>query len=126
MVIFDSNIIIDFSHGNEEAAKVIQSYKDKEKAAITVLNKYELLKGRNLDELKIMALINRFKIYDLDNAAIEEASKIYKELSRKGKIVKEFDIFIASIAIANNETLVTKDKRDFQNIESNLIKIVEY
>ena len=41
--------------------------------------------------------------------ACEEASKIYKELRDKGKMISEFDILIAAIARAFEEKLVSRD-----------------
>ena len=41
-------------------------------------------------------------------------TKLY--LSKKGQIVEDFDIMIASIAISNNLTLVTHNTKHFQAI----------
>ncbi|BCU67993.1 hypothetical protein HS7_14300 [Sulfolobales archaeon HS-7] len=44
------------------------------------------------------------------------AANMHKTLKGNGKIKSDSDILIASIVIANNEVLLTKD-RDFQDIK---------
>jgi predicted nucleic acid-binding protein len=45
MVIFDTSIIVDASRSKPDAIDLIESYLGKEKIAITVISKYEMLRG---------------------------------------------------------------------------------
>jgi len=45
-------------------------------------------------------------------------------LAQKGRMINELDLIIAGIALANNETLITKD-RDFLNFESEKIIVIK-
>jgi predicted nucleic acid-binding protein len=116
LVIFDTNLLIDALRGEKKAIDSIESYRDKESAAITVLNKYELLRGRKfLEQHTIDKLIDNLNLYGLENGGIEASVEIYRALKTKGRLIDELDIIIAGITVANNEKLVTSDK-DFKEI----------
>lgn len=118
MVVFDSSILIDVLRKKNFAKDLIESYAEKEQIAITVISKYEILRGTTeKDAALVSGLISQFVIYDLEDSVVKEAVKAYKRLAEKGKMVNELDILIAGIVAANNETLITKDK-DFLNFES--------
>ena len=51
-----------------------------------------------------------------DGSAAEVYSSIYPKLEGLGRIPQEFDLQIASIAIANNLILVTRNTKDFESI----------
>ncbi len=84
-----------------------------ERVATTTVNKYELLKGPRAG--KTNALVETMVIYDFDSVSAERSGKIFKELRDKGRMINEFDILIASIAMAHDELLVTRDS-DFKKI----------
>ena len=88
----------------------IESYKGKESAAITILTKYELLRSKKFSERQTMdAMIGSLNVYGLSDREVEESANIYRALKAKGKLIDEFDILIAGIAVARNEVLVTSD-----------------
>jgi tRNA(fMet)-specific endonuclease VapC len=118
MVIFDSSIIIDVLRKKKSAKDLIESYAEKERIAITVISKYEILRGTTEKDTGLVSgLLSQFVIYDFEDSVVREAVKAHKKLAEKGKMVNELDILIAGIAVANNEMLITKDK-DFLNFES--------
>lgn len=118
MVVFDSSIIIDVLRKKNSAKELIESYAEKEQIAITVISKYEILRGTNeKDATLVSGLLSQFVIYDFEDTVVKEAVKAHKKLAEKGKMINEFDVLIAGIVAANNETLITKDK-DFLNFES--------
>ena len=124
MVVFDSNIIVDALRQKRSALDLIDAYSEKEKLAITIVNKYEVLRGFSEKEESIVSeFLSQFVVYELEDSAITEAVKAYKKLAEKGKMVGELDILIASIVAVNNETLVTRDK-DFSNFENPWIIVV--
>ena len=124
MVIFDSSILIDVLRGRKEALEIIESYFGEERIAITVLGKYEILRGAESSEAQFASdLLRQFCVLDFNDSAVAEMVKAYKKLVRKGKMVNELDLLVVGIASANNETLVTKD-RDFLNFESKRIRVV--
>ncbi|MCL5440387.1 MAG: type II toxin-antitoxin system VapC family toxin [Candidatus Marsarchaeota archaeon] len=127
-MIFDTTLLIDALSGDQKAINAIESYKGKENAAITILNKYELLRGRKFSEQQTLGkLMDGLNLYGIGNGEIVTSAEIYRALRTKGKLINEFDILIAGITVANNEKLVTNDK-DFKEIKklgyNNFIVIV--
>jgi len=124
MVVFDSSILIDALRKKKDALDLIDSYSEKEQVAITVISKYEILRGaKDTNKNLVTGLLARFIIYDFEDSAIMEAVRIYRKVKAKGKLVSELDVLVAGIAATNNETLVTRD-RDFLNFESERIRVV--
>jgi tRNA(fMet)-specific endonuclease VapC len=124
MVIFDTSIIVDASRKKQEAIDLIESYIGKEEIATTVISKYEMLRGvTEHDASFVSQLLEKFVIYDFEDYVVKGVVEAYKKLAQKGKMINELDLIIAGIALANNETLITKDK-DFLNFESEKIIVI--
>lgn len=112
-MILDTSILIEILGNNVQLQEKLE--KINEQIATTVITKYELLKAPREDSAK--ALLNSLKIYDFEERAAERSAKIFKELKKNGKMINELDILIASIVIANDEMLITKDS-DFKNVDN--------
>ncbi len=124
MVIFDTSIIVDASTKKQETIDLIESYIGKEEIATTVISKYEILRGVTEHDVSFVSqLLEKFVIYDFEDYVVKEVVNAYKKLSQKGKMINELDLIIAGIALANNETLITKDK-DFLKFESEKIIVI--
>jgi predicted nucleic acid-binding protein len=124
MVIFDSSIIIDALRKKKTFVDLVESYSRKEQIAITVINKFEILRGTTEKNAGLVEdLLSHFIVYDFEDNAVNEAVKMHKRLKKKGTMVNEFDTLIAGIAAANNEILITKD-RDFSKFESQKIIVL--
>jgi predicted nucleic acid-binding protein len=80
------------------------------------------LKGARLsskpeDNLKhVKEAISNMQVLDLSPEACEEASNIFCELKKSGKMISEFDILIAAIAKTKGESILTRDKH-FKSIK---------
>ena len=124
MVVFDTSVMVDASKKRKYALDLIASYLGKEQIAITIITKYEMLRGAPEQDLEFISnMLSRFLILDFGNDAADETVAIYKKLGENGTLIYELDIIIAGIAAANNETLITKDK-DFLHLESNSITVL--
>ena len=124
MVVFDSSIIVDAIKKDKAARALIEAHTENGRIAITIITKYEILRGTDRENLNLISKwLDQFIVYDFDNRALEEAVKAYKKLKQHGKLINEFDFLIAGIAAANNETLITKDK-DFLNFEDPRITVI--
>ena len=125
MVVFDTSLLVDISKGKKSALDIIASYEGKEQIATTVINKYELLRGANQKEAKLLSdLIEKFTVFDFQDDDIDQVIKTYNNLADRGKIISELDMIIAGIAKANNQTLVTRG-RDFLELEDERIIVVK-
>lgn len=113
MAVFDTGVLISALAGEAWAEEALEMYSDSG-LATTSVNKYELLKGRNFRTEKenrvIGHLLDSLSIRELDDSAVSRAAQLFDELKERGKMIDEFDILIAAIAIANNETLVVSDR----------------
>jgi predicted nucleic acid-binding protein len=121
-LILDTDILIALLKGKSDANKTVQMLEDKgESVATSVVSVYELLKGAHLSSksqeniAEVQDLLSNIDVLDLTLESCNEASQIYKELARNGNLSGEFDVLIAGIAKANNETIVTRDEH-FQRI----------
>lgn len=65
-------------------------------------------------------LLERFVILDLDY----ESGKIWGELaySMKSDMIGDRDLFIASIALSNKQTLITRNKKHFERVSGLLVE----
>lgn len=76
--------------------------------------------GRKKEELRLFLfdyVREYFPIISYDSFAASINAKIYASLSKHGKIPPILDSQIASIAIANNLILVTRNTKDFEAIQ---------
>lgn len=113
MAIFDTSVLISALAGEGWAEAAI-TRRFGEPFATTVINRYELLKGRGFrtkaENSTIDRLLSMAAIRKLDEAAVDRAAELFDRLKGLGKPIDEFDILIAAIAVANDETLVTADR----------------
>ncbi len=112
-MISDTSILIGILGNNAVMQEKLE--KIDERIATTGISMHELLKASKEDTAK--ALLDTMEIYQFDTKAAERSEKLFKELKKKGRLINEFDILIASIAIAHDELLVTRDN-DFRNVDS--------
>ena len=117
MAILDSDILIAILKGRSEAIQKITKLEEEgDSLSTTIITAYELLKGAYLSRsseetlAKVTDAISELQILDLTYNACEEASRIYRDLKKKGLMVGEFDILIAAIARTNDQVLVTRDE----------------
>ncbi len=108
---------------NRKAVELMESYKDKEQASITVVTRYELTRGRRLSEEKLNDFMGSVNIIYFGDKEVDASVEIYRNLRIKGKLINELDIMIAGIASANNETLLSADG-DFRAIGGDRIIVI--
>jgi len=115
--------MIPFLNGSPKAVEKVRDAQDSvEGVAVTIITVYEMLKGAYLssrweDNLKdVNEAISNMHVLDLTPQACEEASRIFCELKKSGKMISEFDILIAAIAKTNLQALLTCDQH-FRSIK---------
>ena len=123
MVVLDTDILVSFIRGNEEAINKINNYYNSESSVMTTsMTVFELFRGafashnpeKKVGDVEL--LIEDLDILNFDTRSSKIVGKIYNELKRNGKIIDILDMFIASISISNNETLVTRNIKHFSRI----------
>ncbi|MEM2131413.1 MAG: type II toxin-antitoxin system VapC family toxin [Candidatus Woesearchaeota archaeon] len=130
MYCMDTNILIDLLRGKKEIVEKTKKLKDYYiDISITEITLFELYKGvfltNNPNEIiqKIEDLIKNIEILKTNKQAYLIFGKTYSELRKKGNLIEDFDLIIASICIANNKTLITKNKAHFEKISSLKLEI---
>ena len=111
--LIDTNIIIYHLNGIQEASKFIDT--NFNKIAISNITFIEVLSFnfKTYTEEKIVRkLLNNFEIIDLTKEISEETISI-----RKTKKIKLPDAIIAGVAKSKKLILVTRNEKDFKNID---------
>ncbi len=116
--LIDSNAIIDFCNGNlpEKGKNLLLSIKPE----ISIITNIELFASNNIPENELI-LLKKFvafsNVFPIDKDLIDSTISI-RLLYR----IKLPDALIAGTAIVNDLTLITRNTKDFANIEG--LKIV--
>jgi predicted nucleic acid-binding protein len=119
-VLIESSAIIEYLKGNAKVKEIISNSEDFYVSTLTI---FEVLLGK-VEENKILDFLSAFNVIGLNKKDSIVASRIYKRLRDKGKLIGYFDILISAQAINRGLTLVTKDT-DFLKVadEFNELKV---
>jgi tRNA(fMet)-specific endonuclease VapC len=116
MVCLDTDILISLLKADSSAVSTIKELENSDDILFsTLITSYELVKGAyislnsksNLNLVK--NLLNTLNILEMNANSINIAGGVYRDLRKKGKLIGEFDILIASICMANDEILISND-----------------
>ncbi|MHA1683582.1 MAG: type II toxin-antitoxin system VapC family toxin [Promethearchaeota archaeon] len=136
MIFIDSDLAISFLSKKEKplnlrAKEIMEDlFKSKETLCLTIFNYAELLRGAYISSnvaynTRIIEHFKRhFNIIGFTGKAVDLYAKIYAELKQKGEIIGDMDELIASIVIANDGHLYTKNLDHFNRIS--LLKIIDW
>ena len=122
MYLLDTNILIEFMHGN---TRVIERIVDAgiSKCSISIISIYELFFGahhapkkyKEQELARVEKIYSHFDVKPLPiNANIYASAKQY--LIERGQIIDDFDILIAATAIDLGITVVTDNEKLFNRI----------
>ena len=123
MTILDSDIIIGFFRNMKKAVKFIDNLvQEKTILKTTIFNVAELYKGAYLSSkveenlIQIEDFLQNLIIIDFTLADVLIYAKISAKLKNKGENIGILDELIASIAINNNETIITRNIAHYKRI----------
>ncbi len=120
---YDTNIMIDFLRGKQEAEEIIGKSVDGKGIGLSAVSCYELLVGATKSEEEAVgSLFSRINVYSLDLKSARAAWQLYGEFRAKGSQLSIADMFILATAKANDESFVTQDE-DFRGIYEKAIII---
>lgn len=88
----------------------------------TTINYAELIYGLKKRDSKkylphVEKIFNNIKVYEFDKQSAKIFGMLKASMSKKGLTVADMDLMIASIAIANNEQLISNNLSHFSKIE---------
>lgn len=129
MVCLDTSFAIDILRGNEKARKILDSLvSNRESVSITTPSIMELIGGLysspklKKEKEEIMAFVSSLIVLSFDLESSFLAGELELDLIIRGEIIQPEDIMIASIAMGNNETLITRNTKHFGKISGLKIK----
>ena len=120
--LLDTDIFSYVLRGREPAASLAQTYIQAcGNLSISVITYYEVLRGLQyagathlLDVFKRYAATNPVLLLDIPSCCV--AANLYATLRREGQLIEDADLFIASIALANDCVLVTHNTAHYARI----------
>ncbi len=122
MVCLDTDVIVHFLRKNKEAVELINKIvATKEKIKITSINEFELWRGiygfKGVSKEKsLQQFLSGVHKLPLESNSSKKAAEIFEALQSKGEMVDTLDVIIAAIAISNNESILTLNKKQFERI----------
>lgn len=124
-VIVDTDILIDFSRGNETAATWIAELEPTAKLAISSVTQMELFVGAlNKTHLRdILQFLERYDLIHINENISLIAADLVLQFSLSHKL-RAADSLIAATAISLNYAFATKNQRDFRFIQA--LKLCDY
>ena len=122
--VLDTNIVTAILKGDKNLIqKIINIIQDGKIIFINAITYYEIKRGflaiNAFKKLKVFeALCKKYDIIFLDDRSIlDTASNIYSILKKKGELIEDADILIASMAMYYNYILVSNDSH-FKRIKN--------
>jgi tRNA(fMet)-specific endonuclease VapC len=112
MTVLDTSVIIDFMAGDKTLVSLIGELSDNSDVSTTCITEYELLKHKTKLKRQLAEdFISELTVYPFDSAAAKEAANLFIALKDTGRLINENDLLIAGIVLANNEVLLTRDRK---------------
>lgn len=130
MIALDTDAVIDIFKNKQEIINLIKSLN--EDLCSSIINYQEIMFGLDLENIKHLTeekfyddFFEGIFLFGMDKKSSKQASKIYFELMRGGKIIGEFDCMVAGILLANGvDKIITKNIKHFENIKG--LKVISY
>lgn len=130
MIFIDSDFIIDFLRGKENAKKIIENYE--EEFATSQINVFEVFFGifmkKDISGGEIDLAENFFdsiNVFSFDEKCGRISAKIFSVLHKDGKTIGQNDCFISAVMLKNNiNSIVSNNNKHFSRIKG--IKVIVY
>ena len=118
----DTDILIEYFRVNQKIKNRIKTLSEDDSIGLTWLSFYEFFKGifvsgRLEEEGFLQKLFNTSLILESSYKSAKIGGKIYAFLRKRGQLINDADILIASIVISHEATLVTNNISHFSRIE---------
>lgn len=122
MVCLDSDFLLAYLQNNPDAIKKLENLHSKGDTAVytTTVNAFELFKGvyRTRDKqkeiIKVKSVLDALELLPLDYESARRAGEL--DASIKSSTIGESDLLIASIAVTNKQTLITRNIKHFERV----------
>lgn len=119
----DTNIITAFLKNDLRVVKKVSDYLEHfDKLTINIISYYEILRGLkdigNEEKIrKFEEFIQENELVSIRKETIQKAAEIYACLKKKGNLIEDADILMASIALVEDLVLITDNIGHFQRVK---------
>jgi tRNA(fMet)-specific endonuclease VapC len=119
MTVADTDVLIDYLAGRNEAAAQVAAELALGTLVTTVVTRFELLAGARTSRQQetIRQLLEVVPALSLDPAAADRAAGVRRTLELRGEPIGMGDSLIAGIVLENRGTLMTRNRRHFERVE---------
>ena len=127
MILLDTNVVVAYLNGDKPVLKRIQA--DIAKVALSTLVVAELDYGAKASQRakenleKLYQFLNIVQVVSFDVECAKVFGTVKSKLRSLDKPTGEVDALIAATATAHEATLVTSNKRHFENIEGLKVEV---
>ena len=129
MVCVDTSFLVALLRRNPAAEEKLESYLQAEEPVTTTpVCACELFAGaykskkRDNEVKRVKEFLSRMELLDFSAQACERFGKVRSELESKGTPLGDFDIMIASIALAHSQQVLTRDVDHFRKIPGLIVE----
>jgi len=120
--LLDTNVCIAFLNGRDKGVRDKLLAMDPETVRLCSVVRAELLYGaRNSDHVdanlgRLKEFLAAFESLPFDDACADHYGIVRAQLRRGGQMIGPNDLLIATIALANDQTLITRNQQEFHRI----------
>jgi tRNA(fMet)-specific endonuclease VapC len=118
----DTDVIIDYFRGREPGKTAFTNWRKKAEVFITSITAFELLLGANLSSKReariteVESLLDQHNTLNFTRDTARTAAGKGAELRTEGIPIEIRDLFIASICLINELSLLTRNKSHYERI----------
>jgi predicted nucleic acid-binding protein len=123
LILFDTNILIDYLKGKQEAKLILKQCIDfKIQVSCSVITRIELLSGmRSGEERQLESFLSGFEKIDVTDK-IAKFAGVFMNIYRKSHGINIADAIIAASAKSINAKLYTLNKKHYPMVDIEVIK----
>ncbi len=130
MVCLDTSFLVDLIRGDQAAIAELKRIEFDENSTLTTtpISACELFAGayRSKQEerevQKVNQILRRIKLLDFSLSSCERYGKLTQDLRTAGGPIGDLDALIASIALTNNEPILTQDVVHFGKVPGLIVR----
>ncbi len=125
--VLDTDVSVEYLRGNKEVVEKVLGISDLFLTHVTIAELfYGVYKSQRTEEQKkkLLEFLEGVYLLGIDSGVCEIFGRIKADISKKGRTSGDFDILIASICIANNGCLITRNSKHYREIEGIRIETI--